>query len=84
LFVQQYRDRFNTEPSEAAFKGYDQLILLGYAVLERGKKFMEVVEGKKYPMLGTTYHFIKQKEGWYQNMYLHLLKFEEFGFKKVN
>lgn len=83
-FVQQYRDRFNTEPSEAAFKGYDQLIMLGYAVLERGKKFIEVVEGKTYPMLGTTYYFSKQKEGWYQNMYLHLLKFEEFSLKKVN
>lgn len=83
-FVLQYRERFKTEPSEAAFKGYDQLILLGYAVSERGKKCMEVMEDKTYPMLGTTYHFTKQKENWYQNMYINLLKFEEFGLKKIN
>lgn len=83
-FVEAYRSKFKTEPTEASFKGYDQLLLLGYAITKNGKKGVDDLIGKPQPMLGTTYHFVKQKEGWLQNNYLNLLKLEDYTLKKIN
>ncbi len=83
-FILAYRNRFNTEPTEAAFKGFDQLMLLGFAAAEKGKKLMDVLENNTYPLLGSTYCFTKQKEGGYQNKYLYFLKLDGFALKKLN
>lgn len=83
-FVNAYRDKFNTEPSEEAFKGYDQLTLFGEALSKEGEKFMDELENKPVTLLGTTYNFIKQKEGCYQTVYLNMLKLENFSLKKLN
>lgn len=83
-FVNAYRDKFNTDPSEEAFKGYDQLMLFGEALSKEGKKFMDELEDKQITLLGTTYNFIKQKEGCYQTVYLNMLRLENFSLKKLN
>lgn len=83
-FVKAYREKFNAEPSEEAFKGYDQLMLFGRALNQEGKKFMDVLAGSPVAQLGTTYYFVKQKEGCYQTMYLNILKLENFALRKLN
>lgn len=83
-FVNAYREKFNTEPSEEAFKGYDQLMLFGTALSKEGKKFMDELSGQPVTQLGTTYNFIKQKEGCYQTIYLNILKLENYKLKKLN
>lgn len=77
VFVKKYREKFFTEPSEAAVKGYDQgLFYIGnrYAL---GKDFMKQLADKPSKTLHTTYRFMKQKEGGaYQNYYLNFMRFE--------
>ncbi len=84
-FVAKYRERFSTEPSEAAIKGYDQMLLFTDALNQNGKKFMDKLADKSIPLLGTTFRFVKHKESnSYQTGYLNLLKLENFTLKKVN
>jgi ABC-type branched-subunit amino acid transport system substrate-binding protein len=83
-FVEQYRERFNTEPSEAAFKGYDQMLLFSHALSKQGKRFMDELNERNLRMLGTNYYFVKQKNGSYQSMYLNLLRLENFKLIPIN
>lgn len=84
-FVAKYRERFSTEPTEAAIKGYDQMLMFTDALNQNGKKFMDKLADKSIPTLGTTFKFVKHKESnSYQTGYLNLLKLENFTLKKVN
>ncbi|MFN7313371.1 MAG: ABC transporter substrate-binding protein [Bacteroidota bacterium] len=83
-FIHAYREKFKTEPTEAAFKGYDQMMLFAGALNSYGKKFMGDLNEKPIKMLGTTYKFVKQKEGCYQNTYLNILHLNDFKLIPVN
>ena len=84
-FVIAYRNRFATEPTDAAFKGYDQLLLFGAAIVNEGKSFINLMENKTYESLATKYRFVrKYTEGSFQNDYLNVIKLENLKMKKVN
>jgi ABC-type branched-subunit amino acid transport system substrate-binding protein len=83
-FVSRYRERFNTDPTEAAFKGYDHMLLFGSALNKEGKKFMDVLDKEPVKLLGTTYNFVKQKESCYQTVYLNILKLDNYVLRKLN
>ena len=84
-FVVKYRERFSTEPTEAAIKGYDQMLLFTFALNQNGKKFMDKLVDKNIPALGTSFNFIKYKESSsYQTGFLNLLKLDNYALKKVN
>jgi ABC-type branched-subunit amino acid transport system substrate-binding protein len=84
-FIAAYRARFATEPTDAAFKGYDQMLLFGYALAVNGKNFISQMDGKTAQTLSTKYHLIrKQNEGSFQNDYLNVIKLEDLKMKKVN
>lgn len=83
-FITAYRDKFSTEPTEAAFKGYDQMLMFTYALSKQGKRFMDELNERNHRMLGTTYYFVKQKNGSYQTMYLNLLKLQNYALIPVN
>jgi hypothetical protein len=83
-FISAYRERFFTEPSEASFKGYDQMWYFGKQLIDEGKlkvdKLMQPQE-----LLHNTFQYKKaaEKEG-YQNMQLNLITIENLTFKKIN
>lgn len=84
-FVAAYRERFNTEPTEAAVKGYDQMLMLTHALNTSGKRFMEDLKDKNIRTLGTTYNFTKQFDNRnYQTNYLNLLKLTDYKLIPVN
>lgn len=83
-FVESYRNKFNTEPSEAAFKGYDQMLLFTAALSKQGKRFMSELNEKNQRVLGTNYYFVKQKNGSYQTMYLNLMKLDNYKLVPIN
>lgn len=83
-FITQYRQKFNTEPSEAAFKGYDQMLLFAQALNKQGKRFMDSLNDQNQKMLGTTYYFVKQKNSSYQTMYLNLMKVANYKLVRIN
>jgi ABC-type branched-subunit amino acid transport system substrate-binding protein len=84
-FVESYRTKFYTDPTEAAFKGYDQLLYLAINLNEYGRKFMTKVDGKPSQVLHTTFKFEEQEDqSGYQNMYLNMLQIENFSLQKRN
>lgn len=84
-FIEAYREKYFTEPTDAAFKGYDQMMLFGTYLATNGKKFITSMENKAIPMLGTNYLIKRNKEGeCYQNVYLNVIRIEETKMKKVN
>ncbi len=85
IFIESYRARFYTEPTEAAFKGYDQLLLFGMELATNGKNFISKMENKTFSTLNTRYYFKRQEEGAsYQNYFLNVLKLEELKLRRVN
>jgi len=84
-FIEAYREKFSTEPTEAAFKGYDQMMLFGLQLATNGRSMMSVMENKTYPVLSTKYCFNKHKDGgFYQNNYFNVIKISDMKMKKVN
>jgi ABC-type branched-subunit amino acid transport system substrate-binding protein len=83
-FVLAYRERFLTEPTDAAIKGYDQMLLYGYALQRFGRNFMEKLSETDYKACHTLYRFKKQKEGFYQNTYLNIIRLKDDRPIKVN
>lgn len=84
-FIETYRDKFNTEPTEAAFKGYDQMLLFGMQLAINGKRMMSAMENKLYPAHSTKYNFSKNIDGgFYQNNYFNVIKINDMKMEKVN
>ena len=84
-FVGAYRERFSSDPTEAAIKGYDQGLVYISALLHYGRSFMKDIEGKPFRMIHSTYLFEKNKDGgFYQNTYLNMLKLENNEVRRVN
>ncbi|MCC7534175.1 MAG: amino acid ABC transporter substrate-binding protein [Bacteroidia bacterium] len=83
-FITKYREKFYTEPTEAAYKGYDQMLMLVHAMNKQGKQLMNELTENTQQMLGTKYFFVKQKNGSYQNQFLNILKFENYKLIPIN
>lgn len=85
VFIQAYRERYYTEPTEAAFKGYDQFLFFAKHFQKDGKKLMSKAEGEPQQMLHTVFDFKKQDEkSGYQNGYLNIIGIQELKFVKLN
>jgi ABC-type branched-subunit amino acid transport system substrate-binding protein len=77
-FVRVYRARFYTEPTEAAFKGYDQLLFLCRGLDEYGLKLFQKMDNDTVQMLGSSYNFKKQEDkSGYQNTVIHFVGIKE-------
>lgn len=83
-FVAAYRERFATEPTEAAFKGYDQMLYFGWGLSKYGKGFMKKIDDEPVKMLHTIYNYKKQKEESFQSNYLNILHLENYTLIKLN
>jgi ABC-type branched-subunit amino acid transport system substrate-binding protein len=76
-FVEKYRERYATEPTEEAVKGYDQAKYFGLQLLKNGRSlFSNNIENTSYKALHTRYQFEKDKvSGQYKNGYLNIIRF---------
>ncbi len=84
-FVEQYRAIYFTDPTEAAFKGFDQLLFFANQLDRNGSKMMSKVDGESFPVMHTTFKFVKQEDkSGYQNMYLNMLEIEHYKWVKKN
>ncbi len=84
-FISAYRERFFTEPTEAAFKGYDQALFFISKLNAYGsKKMLPKLESEQVPALHTVFS-IRQidEKGGYQNEYVHLLRLKDFKWEQL-
>lgn len=78
-FVKKYRKKYNTEPSEYAFRGYDDMLFYGSRMLHDGKYFQRYFTAQGYPLLHGNFEMVEDStnQGYY-NQGIHLLKFQDF------
>ncbi|MCC7232297.1 MAG: LysM peptidoglycan-binding domain-containing protein [Bacteroidia bacterium] len=83
-FRRFFRDRYNTEPGESAYQGYDAMNFLG-------GKFRNYIPGSKdnssviYKGLYSDYHFVKTTQGeCLENDFIYLIRFSDFLPQLVN
>jgi hypothetical protein len=74
-FVKSFRDRYGIEPTEEAFKGFDQGLYFTSLLIQNGKKLFSNYTSI-YQALHTSYLYQKDKDGQYKSKYLNILKFE--------
>lgn len=82
-FIETYREKYGTEPSEAAYKGYDQGLLFIGKRVKKGKDFMEKIADSTFHSIHTPYQFVKQKSGAYHNNILNFIHFQNDELKRV-
>jgi hypothetical protein len=79
-FITNYRERFFTEPTEAAFKGFDQVFFLCQGLNENGLKLKNNDDPRQ--MLGTTFSLKKQEDkSGYQNNSIYFIGVEQLKWK---
>lgn len=74
-FIKLFRDRFGIEPTEEAFKGFDQGLYFTSLLIQNGKKLFSS-NTTIYRALHTSYLYQKDKDGQYKSKFLNILKFE--------
>ncbi len=75
-FIKVFRERYSIEPTEEAFKGFDQGLYFTSLLIQNGKKLFSSDTTNSYRGLHTTYMYQKAKDGQYKSNYLNMLKFE--------
>jgi len=83
-FIKKYREKYNTDPTESAFKGYDQFLFFTNQVALYGKNFVAETSKNKSEGLTTRFVIRLQPEGWYQNIHLFILALKDNKLKLVN
>lgn len=77
-FMNDYRKAYFTDPTEAAFKGYDQTLLLISQLNLHGKRMLSKLEEQPQQTLHTTFNFKKlDDKGGYQNYYLNWIGLQD-------
>ncbi len=93
-FNRQYLERYKTHPSEYAYRGYDLMLYIGYLLNHFGLDFQEEMDHLTYRTTFTTCRIhpsyftngstISTKVNFYENQYVHILKYENFSLTKLN
>ena len=75
-FVQAYRDKYKTEPSQFAFQGHDIMMYFASAIHRYGKDFEGCLPYHKVPLLQSNYSFSPiYSGGAYENKGVFLLRY---------
>lgn len=76
-FIKKYRNTYQAEPSEFAFRGFDQVYYFGKLLAKEGKVFYRKMPNEK---LNSTSFVFKKDIGnnGYYNQYISVVKFENF------
>jgi hypothetical protein len=84
-FVGNFRLRYNDEPNEYSFRGFDEIVYYGKMLQKFGKFFQRGFGPARDEGLHTSYHFENYGNcAGYRNTGLHILKFEDYRFIKVD
>jgi ABC-type branched-subunit amino acid transport system substrate-binding protein len=84
VFIENYRKRYNEEPSSWSFMGFDELVYYAGMLNKHGKYFQRGLYMANTPTLHSNYQLqYDTKCGGWRNNYVNLLKFEGYELRKV-
>jgi len=82
-FIQNYRDRYKTEPDKYAFHGYDDAMFFFNALKKYGVNFDKCLDKINGLSMQSNYKFVKTGENdGFENTYLNIYRYE--GYKFIN
>lgn len=82
-FVKSYRAKFNFEPSEYAFKGYDLGVFIGKLLHQYGDDFAKHIVNFPYQGIQQHYNFSFDKNMGFYNTDLILLQYKNLSLQIV-
>lgn len=81
-FIKAYRRHFKSEPTQYAYKGFDEGLYFGELLAQNGNEFTRL-DLHDYTALHNSFHFIKKPgQGWI-NTHVNVLKYTNFELKQV-
>lgn len=84
-FIQIFRDKFQTEPNEIAFKGYDIGSFFINAITKFGDNFTSNLNKVNARTLQNNFIFVKRGENnGYENVHTNIYRMQDYNFIKAN
>lgn len=83
-FVKKYRNKFNFEPSEYAFKGFDIGFYFGKLLTKYGLNYLDYLTKEKYQGLHNSFSFSYNPLYGYYNTDLMILQYKNFNLNKID
>jgi ABC-type branched-subunit amino acid transport system substrate-binding protein len=83
-FLKKYRNKYQIEPSEYSFKGFDNGFYLASLMAKEGKNFFLTMDKNPFTGLHNHYNFIKDAHFGYFNNHIMVLKYQDFELVKSN
>lgn len=82
-FIRAYREKFNTEPDQYAFLGYDILRYYGHKMLLYGRQFPNYLAHEdEVPLISTNFDLYKTGvESGFENQFVYILEYRENQLK---
>lgn len=77
-FVARYRDEFQIEPSEYAFKGFDTGYYFGKLLARYGDNYVKHITDGKYEGLHNDFKFVQNPKSGYLNTELNILQYRGY------
>ena len=83
-FVEQFRDKYKTEPDRYAFQGFDVSMFFFKALKKYGVNFENCLNNMNDSYLQSNYKFVKagKKDG-FDNSYLNIYRYEDYRLVDV-
>jgi hypothetical protein len=82
-FVKKYRQAYNFEPGEYAFKGFDVGYFFGKQLASHGNQYFKDLANEKYKGLQNSYSFVYDNKSGYINTSLMLLRYKNFSLNVI-
>lgn len=82
-FIRKYRQAYNFEPGEYAFKGFDIGYFFGMQLSRHGKQYVKHLNGQKYEGLHNSFAFAYDDKNGFVNTNLMLLKYKNYALNVI-
>jgi hypothetical protein len=82
-FVKKYRQAYNFEPGEYAFKGFDVGYFFGKQLASHGSQYFKYLANEKYKGLQNSFSFVYDNKTGYINTSLMLLRYRNFSLNVI-
>ena len=83
-FIKVYRDKYEFEPTEYAFKGFDIGFYFGKLMAQYGATYTDYLIKEKYKGLTNDFDFGYDAEYGYYNQYLKMLQYKDMALVQVD
>lgn len=82
-FIARYRDEYSLEPSEFAFKGFDNGYYFGKLLAKYGSDYIQHLSTEPYKGLHNSFHFKQDGKLGFINTDIMMLEYSGFELQKI-